>query len=204
MLFILTRTLKHLHEGFYDAQDSYIYSKGNASEDVREEIVRQLKKFQEGYTKRDTSQVQSFMHHLFSEENVLVLGTMPQEICIGQKKAAWLVFSDWKGWGDCTFLMENANISSHENVAWFSTIGYVKFDMSRWLVLPLRLTGVMVNENNIWKFQQMQFQFDLDLSFLLGSVIIMIIWSAISVAVLVVVIVQSVRKSKKPVSTQQI
>jgi hypothetical protein len=48
------------------------------------------------------------MGQLFSKENILVLGTMPNEILIGQEKFSKLVFSDWKSWGDCTFLMNNA------------------------------------------------------------------------------------------------
>lgn len=161
------------------------------------EIIHQLNKFQEGYTKRDTSQIKLFMEELFSKENVLILGTQPNEICIGHRAATRLVFADWKQWGDCTFLINNSNISSSGNVAWFSTTGYVKFDLSSLLVLPLRLTGVMVYENEIWKFQQMQFQFDLDLTNVLVTIITMIIWLSVSLLWLTVIIVRRFKKPNK-------
>ena len=190
MLFVLTRTLEDPHQDFIPSQDSFIFSRGNASEDIREEIIDQLNKFQDGYTKRDTSQINSFMQQLFAEENLLVLGTMPNEICIGQKGARRLVFADWYAWGDCTFLIENSNVSSYGDVAWISTLGYVKFDLSSLLVLPFRLTGVMVKENDLWKFQQMQFQFDLDLTFVLIAIFLMIIWVTISTIKLIVIIIR--------------
>ncbi|MGB5849829.1 MAG: nuclear transport factor 2 family protein [Ignavibacteriaceae bacterium] len=194
MLYTLTRALLHPHEVYYDSPDSYIYSKGNAPEEVRSEIIHQLNKFQDGYTKRDTSKIKLFTDELFSKENVLVLGTMPNEVLRNHKAATRLVFADWYRWGDCTFLINNSNISSSGNVAWISTIGYVKFDLSSLLVLPLRLTGIMVKENNVWKFQQMQFQFDLDLTNVLVTIVLMIIWSLISLLFLMFVIVRSLRK----------
>jgi len=197
LLYSVIIILRHPHKAYYDSKDTYIYSKGNAPEDVRFEIVQQLHKFQEGYFQRDTSQLKFFMEQLFSQENTLVLGTMPNEILIGQEKVSKLVLSDWKSWGDCTFLMNNAHISTSENVAWVSTIGYVKFDMSRFLVLPLRLSAVMVKENLTWKIQYMQFQFDLDFTFLLLTIILLIIWLPISLVSLTVVIVRSLRKPNK-------
>jgi hypothetical protein len=131
LLYSVIITLKHPHKAYYDSKDAFIFSKGNAPESVRAEIIKQLHKFQDGYTHRDTSQLKPFMEQLFSQANTLVLGTMPNEILMGQEKASRLVFSDWKSWGDCTFLMDNAHISTSGDVAWISTIGYVKFDMSR-------------------------------------------------------------------------
>ncbi len=192
VLFILTRTLEDPHQDFIPSQDSFIFSKGNAPEDVRAEIIDQLNKFQDGYTKRDTSLIKSFMQQLFAEENALILGVMPNEIFIGQKGVKRLLFGDWNRgrWGDCTFLIENTNISCYGDVAWISTLGYVKFDLSSLLVLPFRLTGVMVKENDLWKFQQMQFQFDLDLTFVLIAIFLMIIWVMISTIKLIVIIIR--------------
>ena len=198
MLYTLTRTLLQPHEEYYVSPTSYIYSKGNAPEEVRSEIIHQLNKFQDGYTKRDTSQIKAFMEELFSKENVLILGTQPNEICSGHKAATRLVFGDWNRgrWGDCTFLIENTNISSNGDVVWISTIGNVKMDLSSYLVLPLRLTGVMVKENGFWKFQQLQFQFDLDLTNVLITIILMIIWVTISTIKLIVVIIRSRNKPR--------
>ena len=198
MLYTLTRTLEDPHEDFLHLQDSYIFSKGNAPDSIRAEIIVQLNLFQDGYTKRDTTLIKSFMQQLFAEENALILGVMPNEICIGQKGVKRLLFGDWNRgrWGDCKFLIENTNISSNGNVAWISTIGNVKMDLSSYLVLPLRLTGVMVKENGFWKFQQLQFQFNLDFTYVLVTIIFMIIWVAISIIFLIVVIIRFRRKPR--------
>jgi len=194
LLYTVLITLRHPHSEYYDSHDTYIYSEGNASPDARTEITQQLHKFQEGYSRRDTSQLEPFMEELFSRENTLVLGTMPNEMLIGPDKVSRLVLSDWQSWGDCTFLVDNAYISTSGDVAWLSTIGYVKFDMSRFLVLPLRLSAVMVKENLDWKFQYMQFQFDLDFTYLLVTIIILMIWLSVSLVSLTVVVVRSLRK----------
>jgi len=190
LLYSVIIILRHPHKAYYDAKDDYIFSNGNAPDSVRSEIMEQLHKFQDGYTHRDTAQLKSFMEQLFSQEDILVLGTMPNEILIGQDKVSQLVLSDWKSWGDCTFLMNNAHISTSGDVAWISTIGYVKFDLSRFLILPLRLSAVMVKENLAWKFQYLQFQFDLDFTFLLLTIVLLIIWLSVSLVSLTVMTVR--------------
>jgi len=104
------------------------------------------------------------MDRLFSRSNILVLVTMPGEIFNGFTEASDRVSSDWLYWGDVTLLVESSNISAVDSVAWFSMIGNLEFDLSRFLDLPLRVTGLMVKQEQAWKFQQLQFQFDLDTS----------------------------------------
>jgi hypothetical protein len=197
LLYSVMIILRHPQKEYYDANDAFVFSNGNAPDSVRSEIIEQLHKFQDGYTYRDTSELKPFMEQLFSQENILVLGTMPNEILIGQDKVSKLVLSDWKSWGDCTFLMNNAHISTSGNVAWISTIGYVKFDMSWFLILPLRLSAVMVKENLTWKFQYMQFQFDLDFTFLLLTIMLLIIWLSVSLVSLTVMTVRRMGKPEK-------
>ncbi len=191
-LFLATRPLQNPYESFSDLEDSFIFSTGNAAEDDRTAIVRQLRAFQEGYERRDTASVNSFMRELFSPDDVLILGTMPQEVYVGYDEASSLIFDDWASWGDCTFLVDKARISVHGDVAWFATIGYVEFDLTSLLVLPLRLTGVLVRDEDTWKLQQVQYQFDLDLSFYLLSIIVLAVTLFVSVCFLVVGILRSV------------
>ena len=47
--------LRHPHRAHYDSTGTYVFSKGNAPEDVREEILQQLHKFQDGYRQRNVS-----------------------------------------------------------------------------------------------------------------------------------------------------
>jgi hypothetical protein len=190
LLLILTRTYQNLHPAAWEADDTYPYSRGNAPAQVREQVLQQLATFQDGYTRRDTALLQPFMAGLFSTEHTLVLGTMPQETCIGYDMARRLVRSDWLSWGDCTFNVDNAHVSSSGDAAWFSTVGRVKFDLSRFLILPLRLTGVMVEQGGAWKFQHLQFQFDLDLSATLVATILLLGWLVLSTLLLVIYLVR--------------
>ena len=181
-LFITTRTFKIPHKTFYNNLDVYVFSKGNADPEVRNQIEQKLRQFQEGYEARDTTVLYYFMDDLFSQENILILGTMPNEIYAGYDEASDLVRSDWLHWGDVRLLVQNANISTQGNVAWISTIGFVEFDLSRFLVLPLRFSGVLVQEDFGWKFQQAQFQFDLDSSFTVMA--ILLLWLLFGLSIL--------------------
>ncbi len=146
--------------------------------------------FQDGFTARDTSVIGSYMDQLFSRENVLILGAMPNEIYSGFTEATDLVQSDWLYWGDVRFLMDQSHISVRDSVAWVATIGKVQFDMSRFLVLPLRFSGVLVKEQQTWKFQQAQFQFDLDFSWILAALVLLSLMLIASIIRLVYVIIK--------------
>ncbi len=197
LLYLTNSTLKNPYGDDLVSSDTYVYSKGNAPEAVRSEIIQQLDQFQKGYELRDVSIVESFMQRLFSKDNITVLGTMPKEIYTGYDEATDLVDSDWKYWGDCRFLIDKANISTNGDVAWFSTIGFVKFDLSRFLVLPLRLSGVLVKEDNVWKFQQLQFQFDLDHAHTLYTLILLYLLLTIYTLSLSVLMIRKFVQMKK-------
>ena len=193
-LFIVTKTFEIPHQEYQDDPSRFLYDQGSASPAIRAEIIEQLELFREGYEKRDTSILESYMEQLFSRENMLILGTMPGEIYSGYVEAADLVSSDWLLWGDVYMLVESSNISASDSVAWFSMIGHVEFDMSSLLDLPLRVSGVMVREDMGWKFQQLQFQFDLDISWVLYATILLAILLLASLIRLVFVIIRSSRK----------
>ena len=197
LFLLISLILRQPHKIFYEAPDAAIYGLGNAPRPVRAEILKQLDTFQEGYTHRDLDQVDTFMEQLFSARNLLVLSTMPDEIYIGREDASDLVYADWNAWGDCTFLMDTAHISSAGDVAWISAIGYVQFDMPRFLILPLRLSVVMVKEDLAWKFQTMQFQFDLTLIPLFLIAALLTARFFVSLVGLGVSIVKRVRKKKQ-------
>ena len=148
ILLLITRIFKRADEKMILSPVKSFYSKGNAPDSTRMEIIEQLNKFQDGYSKRDPKNIDTFMQSLYSRENILILGTMPGEIYSGYEKATRLVKSDWDSWGDCKFEIDSANISSSGNTAWFSTRGYVEFDLSSLLVIPLRLTGIMVKRGS--------------------------------------------------------
>lgn len=193
ILFLVAKTFRRAAGEEILAPAAAAFSRGDAPDSTRKEIIGQLYRFQKGYTDRDTSQVNAFMDSLYSRDNLLILGTGPREVFRSYDDAVYLVRSDWESWGDCRFMIDSASISSAGEVAWFATRGYVEFDISRLLVLPLRLTGVMVKEDQGWKFTQQQFQFDIDFSFSLLAILILTIWILASLVTLVIV---SVRVAK--------
>lgn len=197
VLFLVTRILKKADEQSYGITSAAVFSKGNAPDSTRKEVLAQLHKFQEGYTKRDTSRVDSFMNSLYSKENLLIAGTLPREIYIGYKQAGELVKSDWESWGDCRFAMDSANISSAGGIAWISARGFVKFDLSKLLVMPLRFTGVMVKEQGTWKFQKQQFQFDLDFSSILPAILLLTAWLAVELVLLLMAATRQIQNRRR-------
>ena len=204
VLFLVTRVLKPADERSYGSASAAVFSKGNAPDSIRKEVLAQLHKFQEGYTKRDTAQVESFMNSLYSKKNLLVAGTMPREIYIGYQQSGELVKSDWESWGDCLFAMDNANISSNGGTAWFSARGFVKFDLSKLLVIPLRFTGVMVKEEGTWKFQKQQFQFDIDFSSIFPAILLLTAWLAVELVLLLVITTRHLQKHRQAKTTNDI
>jgi hypothetical protein len=199
-LIITTKMLVIPHQEYQDDPSLFLYDSGNASPEIRAEILKQLDIFQEGYEQRDTSILGSYMEQLFSQENILILGTMPGEIYSGYEEAADLVSSDWLYWGDVKLMAESSNISAIDSVAWFSMIGHVVFDLSSWLDLPLRVSGVMVEEDGGWLFQQIQFQFDMDTSWVLLLIVLLSLMLLLSTARLVYVIIRAVKKRDERIS----
>jgi hypothetical protein len=195
VLFLVTRQFKKVDEKIVLSPSEAPYTLGNSPDSIRMEIINQLGKFQEGYSKRDPKDIDNFMQSLYSKNNILILGTMPKEVYKGFENSARLVKSDWESWGDCKFAIDNANISSFGNIAWFAVKGYVEFDLSRLLILPLRLTGIMVKEDQEWKFQQQQFQFDTDFSFSLIAILVISAWIFINIMTLTIKTVKFLRKS---------
>ena len=193
LLFILLFALGKASDKYINSGNDFPFSQGNASGDVRSEIIQKLNDFQDGYTRRDLSQAETFTTRLFSPENIVILGTMPEEVFIGHEQATQLIENDWRGWGDCRFLMENAQISASGQVAWFSTIGTVQMDVGN-LVLPLRLSGVLMEEGNDWMFQQLQFQFDINLGFLLLVIGLLLVWLIINIFLVLLHIFRACRK----------
>lgn len=196
LLFLVLRVLHNPHREDFGPGKVLRYSQGNAPDSVREAAVAKLRDFQAGYTTRNAAQADAFAKRLFSRD-VLVLGTMPGEINTGVDKATRLIESDWQSWGDCRFDVDGAHISASSSTAWFATIGFVRFDLSKFLVLPLRLSGVMAREGGEWKINYLQFQFDLDLSLLLLLLFGLSLWLAVSLIILIVAVFKTVKNKLK-------
>lgn len=90
---------------------------------IRDEILRALERFQEGYLKRDENGLDSFMQLFADSQDLEVIGTGGidpggDEWCLGLEAARELVKNDWEGWGDLRLELERARIFSRGEVAW--------------------------------------------------------------------------------------
>lgn len=96
-------------------------SKANSDKDI-EEIRRVLQIFQDGYTKRDINYVDEYMKEVFLlDEELVVIGTDADELCLGIEATRAIVDSDWKYWGNFKLNVEGAIISVKDDVAYFTT-----------------------------------------------------------------------------------
>jgi hypothetical protein len=68
ILFLVTRIFKKADEKIFLSPASSVFSKGNAPDSIRNVIISQLNRFQDGYYKRDISQIDSFMQSLYSKK----------------------------------------------------------------------------------------------------------------------------------------
>lgn len=109
---------------------------------MHEEILETFRKFQEGYTVRNSEKIDEFMDIFSNEEDVQMIGigaTVPgaYEWFTGKDKIKEIIVSDWDFWGDVTFDLENIRITEKNGTAWFS--------------LCALLTQIETSEEN-WEF----------------------------------------------------
>lgn len=132
--------------------------RGDAPDAVRIEVLRLLKVFQGGYTKRDPAQLALFMQELFPRgKNILLLGTDAREWNTGYDSIAEFIQGDWTHWGDVRLDTENPVVCASSNVAWLATRGVV---VKRGHARPIRFTAILASDQGKWSFRQVQFQWD--------------------------------------------
>lgn len=90
------------------------------------EIMDLLKKFQEGYSKRDLTNLDVYFSELFIQsDSLVILGTSDGEWCLGVDASKKLIEDDWKHWGDVCINTDAIDLSINDHIAWFSTTGTV-------------------------------------------------------------------------------
>lgn len=133
---------------------------GDASPEVRAQVLQSLRAFQDGYVRRDPANLDSFMNALFPrDEDILILGTEAgtSEWVRGYSPAASFIRRDWQQWGDFRFDVDRADVWSTGDVAWVATVGSVKSKMTE---RPVRFTAILTRSGNRWVFRELQFQLD--------------------------------------------
>jgi hypothetical protein len=93
-----------------------------------------LKKFQDGYERRDTSQLEEFLTLFVPEDDLEIIGTGAiepggDEWCLGLEAASALIENDWQGWGNLVLDVADARIHVVGDVAWLATTGMVTMDL---------------------------------------------------------------------------
>jgi hypothetical protein len=141
-----------------EARQQYLHPPGDAPPPVRAEVLTALRAFQNGYVKRDPNDLDSFMSRLFPKrDDVLVLGTDSGEWVRGYPAAAKFIRSDWLGWGDFRFDVDDSIIWSSGDVAWIASVGAVH---STGGDRPLRFSAVLTRDEDRWVFREVSFQWD--------------------------------------------
>jgi ketosteroid isomerase-like protein len=89
----------------------------------KEEIFALLQAFQDGYTHRDVSRVDSFMELFTPDAEVIgTNGVKPglDEWYTSRDAARELVEGDWEGWGDLRLDLDSASIKVRGDVGWIA------------------------------------------------------------------------------------
>jgi hypothetical protein len=87
----------------------------------QDEIRTLLQTFQNGYTRRDLTQVDAFMQLFTAEAEVIgTNGVRPgvDEWYMDRASARELVAGDWQGWGDLRLDLDSMSIHSRVEVGW--------------------------------------------------------------------------------------
>ena len=95
---------------------------------AQDEIRSLFQIFQEGYTRRDLTQVEEFMT-LFTEDAEVIgtNGIAPgvDEWYMDRLSARELVAGDWEGWGDLRLDLDSMSINSRGDVGWVAAAATV-------------------------------------------------------------------------------
>jgi hypothetical protein len=92
------------------------------------EIRSLLQTFQDGYTRRDVTQIDSFMNLFILEAEVIgTNGVKPglDEWYLDRASARELVQGDWEGWGDLRLDLDSVSIHSRAEVGWVAATATV-------------------------------------------------------------------------------
>ncbi len=92
------------------------------------QIKEVLRRFQEGYTNRNTQIAEAFVDELYiTEDSTYLLGTGTGELFLGRDKIVELIRDDWSYWGDVNLNVDDFNLSMKEDLAWIAVQGTVKY-----------------------------------------------------------------------------
>jgi hypothetical protein len=95
-----------------------------------DEVRALLQQFQDGYSRRDTGELDAFMELFVASDELEVIGTNTVapgqgEWCRGPEATRVLIKNDWEDWGDVVFDVPGTHITVNGDVAWLATTAKV-------------------------------------------------------------------------------
>lgn len=135
-------------------------------EELKEDALRPLRQLNAYYEKRDTEQADACIDETMLSEELLILGTNPVEIFHGREGAKRLLQGDWKYWGELELNVELTTFSRAGSALYFVTRGQIKLDIWRFRI-PIKITGILENRDNIWHISKLQFINDLNTNYMI-------------------------------------
>ncbi|MBE5794775.1 MAG: hypothetical protein E7323_08885 [Clostridiales bacterium] len=133
---------------------------------LREGALCPLRQLNAYYAKRDPEAADTCIDETMQPEAMLILGTGPAEIFHGREGARWLLQGDWKHWGLLQLDVEQTALNRVGSALWFATHGQVKLDLGGFRV-PIRITGMLVEQDGLWKISKLQFVNAVDSNYLI-------------------------------------
>ena len=119
-----------------------------------EQVRSLLQKFQDGYTARDLSQVDTFMELFVKSDEIELVGVGARKRGGNEWFQGWqaireIVEGDWTYWGDVRLDVTGAKINVLGDVAWLSTCGDLLKTEDSEKAFPLYMNmmkGILENE----------------------------------------------------------
>ena len=131
-----------------------------------EEIRAVLQEFQDGYTHRNTSTLESFMELFSSDKDIELIGTDALEPgqgewCLGRESIHKIVENDWKFWGNLVLDVAGARIHINAETAWISTSATVTYVIENQQYIAdtfQEITEILKKKEGSQQIQLMQIQ----------------------------------------------
>ena len=120
------------------------------------EIREVLSNFQNGYTNRDTSEIDEFLK-MFSDD-IVYMGIASHEFFKGKESVRKLTVWDWNKWFDIKIPVDEIDIRTNNNVAWFEVVG----ESGPWRdgrTYEIRMVGSLIKNKDKWLFKQICFSY---------------------------------------------
>ena len=142
--------------GFLGFANSIQAQELNNSKTQINEVREVLTNFQNGYDNRDTSKIVEFLQ-MFSYD-IVYIGIASHEFFNGKESVRKLTVWDWNKWFDLKIPVDEIDIRTDNNVAWFEVIG----ESGPWRdgkTYEIRMVGSLIKNKDKWLFKQICFSY---------------------------------------------